>query len=162
MKIRTKDYALTDTEYFRISFSVFLRRHKWLIAFLFITSGFCAFLATLQQSLFYLAFCVTLPFIYILYIIVFFWYISKSPENKNLFKRRSLEITDDFLIGYMEDGGIDKRKLDNAIIMVTKTPKYYLLWTARNLYIYLPLDAFTSTEDIKIFDSFLKNKGLLP
>lgn len=147
MEIKTKDFELTKKEYFKILMINYFK--WWFIAFIFLMGIFV-------RKIFYwgviLAYCI--------WLILYFWFYTNSKKNKIFFKKRHFEINDDFLICYLEDGSLDKIKIDN-IIKVIKKPKYYLLFISKNNFIYLPLEIFSSSEDIKNFDSLFKSKNLL-
>jgi len=70
---------------------------------------------------------------------------------------RHYEIDSDQVIELMEDGTSSTIKTER-FIKVMKTSRYYLLYVARNEYIYLPFDAFESFTDREWFEETIVNK----
>lgn len=147
MEIKTKDFELTRKEYFKILMINYFR--WWFIAFIFVIGIF------LRKNWYW-----QIGLLYCIWLIIYFWFYANSKKNKIFFKRRRFEINDDFLIGYLEDGSLDKLKIDN-IVKVIRKARYYLLYMSKSSFIYFPLEIFSSSEDINNFDALLKSKKLL-
>lgn len=70
---------------------------------------------------------------------------------------RYYEINTDQIVELMEDGTSSTIKTER-FIKVMKTARYYLLYVARNEYIYLPVSAFESSFDLEWFEDEIVNK----
>jgi hypothetical protein len=70
---------------------------------------------------------------------------------------RHYEINSDQVVEMMEDGTSSTIRTER-FIKVLKTPKFYLLYVARNEYVYLPVSAFQSLADREWFEDEVVNK----
>lgn len=147
MIIKTKEFRLTEKEYFKISLvNTSKKMFLTIILFLLLLTSWAA-------KLFFIA-------LFPLYISIYYWFYSQSKKNKIFFKKHTIEINDNFLTAYFEDESLDKINLNN-IIKVVKRKKYYLLYIAIAKYIYLPVAGFYSEQDMNNFETLLKIKKLL-
>lgn len=70
---------------------------------------------------------------------------------------RHYEIDADQVVEMMEDGTSSTIRTAR-FIKVMKTPMYFLLYVARNEYIYLPISAFQRFADREWFENEIVNK----
>ncbi|TES90770.1 MAG: hypothetical protein E3J87_09290 [Candidatus Cloacimonadota bacterium] len=151
MNIKTKEFQLTKGEYFNIITLKYFKRKWWLFILLFLIAGLLWLLGRFYIALFIFVFTVIYP----IFLIVFFWIYSNSKKNKIFYTKRFYEVDNEFLSAYLEDGSLQKTKLDN-IIKVVKTSKYYLLYISITQFFYIPFSAFNNAEELKSFDELLK------
>lgn len=145
--IKTKKFKLTNKEYLQIILRNYLGRRKWVII-LFI---FFLLLGIVQGNLFLILF----PPIFTIILVTTYWQHAYSPKNKIFFKERYLEIDDDFLIGYLDDGTIDKINLDN-IISFKKGKDCFLLYISKGQFLYTPFTCFEKDSDIQALEKIIK------
>lgn len=80
-----------------------------------------------------------------------YWGYANSKENASYLQDRHYEIDSDKIVGITVDGTSTSIEVRN-FISVMKTSNYYLLYTTKTEYIYLPINSFKSTEDKEWFD----------
>lgn len=151
MNIKTKEFQLTKGEYFNIITLKYFKRKWWLFILLFLIAGLLWFAGRFYIALFITVFAIIYP----IFLIIFFWIYCNSKKNKIFYTKRFYEVDNEFLSAYLEDGSLQKTKLDN-IIKVVKTSKYYLLYISITQFFYIPFNAFKNEEELKIFDGLLK------
>ena len=151
MHIKTKEFQLTKGEYFNIITLKYFKRKWWLFILLFLIAGLLWLLGRFYIALFINVFTIIYP----IFLIVFFWIYSNSKKNKIFYTKRFYEVDNEFLSAYLEDGSLQKIKLDN-IIKVVKTSKYYLLYISITQFFYIPFNAFNNEEELNNFDGLLK------
>lgn len=149
--IQTKEFAFTKEQYFEILFRNSLKKNWWASVFLLVIAGY-----QLSKGLSLITWLLTaLPFVFLGYLAVRSWTHVISKQNKLFFKKRAFEIDDQNLTCRFTDGGINKIEL-KKIIRVIKGKKYYQLFLSKKQFIYLPLKAFHSSEDLNRFESLFR------
>jgi len=152
--IKTQDIKLTANEFFRLILSIYLKKRWWLVAWIWILiiillfSGHIGFVEIALLSLILL---------FQVIIIAQYWFYAHAKDNKLYLLSRYYEIDTDRIIETMEDGTSSTIKTER-FIKVMKTSSYYLLYVARNEYVYLPVSAFESLADCEWFEDAIATK----
>lgn len=146
--IKTRDIKITANEFFRLILSIYLKKRWWLVAWVWIL------IITILLSgriglveIFLLAFIFLFQFI----IVAQYWIYAHSKDNRLYLLPRYYEIDSDLIVEMMADGTSSTIKIER-FIKVMKTTKYYLLFVAKNEYVYLPVEAFESQADREWFE----------
>jgi len=151
--IKTQNITITANEFFRLILSIYLKKRWWLVAWIWILiiiillSGHVGFLE------------ITLLALILLFQVIIvgqYWLYANSKDNRIYLLSRYYEIDPDQVVEVMEDGTTSTIRTERFIKMM-RTKKYYLLYVARNEYIYLPFSAFESLTDREWFEEkFIK------
>ncbi len=92
-----------------------------------------------------------------LVIIAQYWFYAHSKDNRIYLLSRYYEIDTDRIVETMVDGTSSIIK-NERFIKAMKTTSYYLLYVARNEYVYLPVSSFESLDDREWFEVEIVNK----
>ena len=152
--IKTQDIKLTANEFFRLILSIYLKKRWWLVAWIWILIVILLLggsVGLIEISL--------LAFILLFQVIIVwqYWFYAHSKDNRIYLMARHYDIDSDQVVELMEDGTSSTIKTER-FIKVMKTPRYYLLYVARNEYIYLPVCSFQSLADREWFENEIVNK----
>jgi hypothetical protein len=152
--IKTQEIKITANEFFRLILSIYLTKRWWLVAWIWIL--IIVILFNGQIGLIEIA---LLSFILIFQVIIVaqYWIYAHSKDNRIYLSSRHYEIDANQVVERMEDGTSSTIK-NERFIKVVKTKKYYLLYVARNEYIYLPFRAFESPSDLEWFENEIASK----
>jgi len=146
--IKTQNIKITANEFFRLILSIYVKKRWWLVAWIWILiiillfSGHIGFVE------------ITLLALIVLFQVIIigqYWFYAHSKDNRIYLSSRHYEIDTNHVIELMEDGTSSTIKTER-FVKVMKTNRYYLLYVARNEYIYLPINAFESLDDIDWFE----------
>lgn len=85
------------------------------------------------------------------FLVAQYWLYAHSKDNRIYLLPRFFEIASEQIVEWMDDGTSSTIKTER-IISVMRTGKCYLLFIAKNEYIYLPFSAFETDTDRKWFD----------
>jgi hypothetical protein len=152
--IKTQNIKITADEFFRLIFSIYLKKRWWLVAWIWILiiillfSGHIGFVE------------ITLLALILLFQIIIvgqYWFYAHSKDNRLYLLARYYEIDTAQIIEAMEDGTTSTIR-NERFIKVMKTKRYYLMYVARNEYIYMPFKAFESMADREWFEKEIVNK----
>lgn len=152
--IKTQSIKITANEFFRLIISIYLKKRWWLLAWIWILiiilllSGHIGFIEITLLALILL---------FQVIIIGQYWFYAHSKDNRLYLLARYYEIGSDQVVEMMEDGTTSTIR-NERFIKVMKTTRYYLLYVARNEYIYLPVSAFESLADQEWFEDEIVNK----
>jgi len=152
--IKTQEIKITANEFFRLILSIYLKKRWWLVAWIWILiiillfSGHMGFVEIALLALILL---------FQVIIVGQYWFYAHSKDNRLYLLARYYEIDTDQIIEVMEDGTTSTIRNERFIKMM-KTARYYLLYVARNEYIYLPVSAFESSPDLEWFEEEIANK----
>ena len=152
--IRTKEFSLGRGEFFKILTNNYLWRRWWLFVLLSILASY-----EILRG-YFPVFIISFTTFYLIAVVAYCWSYSYSKVNGFYFEERFFEFDDEFLTTHVRDGSFQRLKLDN-IFYVVKTPNYYLLYIAKNLFVYLPRCAFLSDEDSRNFETILRRRKLV-
>ena len=146
--IKTQNIEITANKFFRLILSIYLIQRWWLVAWIWILIIILLFRG-------HIGFVeVTLLSLILLFQIIIagqYWIYAHSKDNRLYLLSRYYEIDTDQIIEMMEDGTTSTIRTER-FIKVMKTNRYYLLYIARNEYIYMPVSAFESLADIDWFE----------
>lgn len=120
----------------------------WILIIILLFSGNIGFVEIILLALIVL---------FQLVIIAQYWFYAHSKDNRIYLLSRYYEIDTDRIIETMEDGTSSIIK-NERFIKVMKTTSYYLLYVARNEYVYLPVSSFESLDDREWFEVEIVNK----
>jgi hypothetical protein len=152
--IKTQEIKIAANEFFRLILSIYLKKRWWLLAWIWILiiillfSGRIGFIE------------ITLLALIVLFQIIIigqYWFYAHSKDNRLYLLAKYYEIDKAQIIEVMEDGTSSTIRTER-FIKVMKTNRYYLLYVARNEYIYLPISAFESLADREWFEEEIVNK----
>lgn len=152
--IKTQGIKLTANEFFHLILSIYLKKRWWLIAWIWIL-----IVILLLSRHIGLVEIILLALILLFQGVIIgqYWLYAHAKENRIYLLSRYYEIGSDQVIEMMEDGTSSTIKTER-FIKVLKTSGYYLLFVARNEYIYLPVRAFASLADREWFEDEIVNR----
>lgn len=152
--IKTQEIKITANEFFRLILSIYLKKRWWLLAWIWILIIILLFGGSIG-----LVEIILLAIILLFQVIIVaqYWIYAHSKDNRIYLLSRHYTIDTDQVVEMMEDGTTSTIRTER-FIRVMKTARYYLLYVARNEYIYLPLSAFASTSDQEWFETEIVNK----
>lgn len=152
--IRTRKIELSSDGFFYLLLTIYFKKRwlmlawVWLIIFVLL---FTARISSIEYLL--IAFlCLTQVVLLIQY-----WLYAHSKDNRIYLLPRFFEISSDQIVEWMEDGTSSTIKTER-FIKVMKTGHCYLLFIARNEYVYLPFTAFESEADREWFEAEVVKK----
>lgn len=147
--IRTRKIELTSDEFFYLLLTIYFKR-KWLtIAWIWLVIFILLFSTRINTIEYWL---VGILCFLQASVVLQYWLYAHSKDNRNYLLPRFFEITSEQIVEWMDDGTSSTIKTER-IIRVMRTGKCYLLFIAKNEYIYLPFDAFESPEDLELFEN---------
>lgn len=152
--IKTQNIKITANEFFRLILSIYLKKRWWLVAWiwiLIIILLFSGHIGLIEITL------LTLILLFQAIIVGQYWFYAHSKDNRLYLLARYYEIGLDQVVELMEDGTTSTIR-NERFIKVMKTTRYYLLYVARNEYIYLPFSAFESLSDREWLEEEIVNK----
>lgn len=147
--IKTKEIRLTGNEFFYLLLSTYIKKRWWLLVWIWAM----ILILLVGSTMSYIEYLVSI-FLILLQIIQIlqYWFYANARDNRIYLLPRYFAIDNEQITEYMNDGTSSIIKIDR-IIRVMQVRKSYLLFVARNEYIYLPFDAFESPEDIEWFEN---------
>lgn len=145
MEIKTKEFSMSNQDYFKIIYFDGLKRLA--LGFVLMIIG-AIYAYTLELTIIVIiVFCI---------VTLRYWKYAYSKKNTFYFKKRYMIITDDMLSSYLDDGSSQHIKWANMIRTI-KRHKYYLVLLAKYSFIYIPVSAFNTPEDVQGFEELIKN-----
>jgi hypothetical protein len=156
MVIVTKQFSLGRRDYYRILLMEYFRRN-WLVYVVIL--GFTV-VEIFLHSTFLIIYGVAAAALLACYRAFSIYRYTGDSQNRNLFVTRRIEITADSVTVRSEDQGEDKF-LFNSIVRAVRAKNHYRLYLAKNLFHYLPFDAFESEAERVGFDRLLVQAGML-
>lgn len=155
--IRTQNIKTSANEFFRLILSIYLKKRWWLVAWIWILIIILLFSGHIGLVEIIL---LVLILLFQVIIVAQYWIYAHSKDNRLYLLSRHYEIDSDQVVEQMEDGTTSTIR-NERFIKVMKTSKYYLLFVARNEYVYLPFSAFASLADQEWFEEeFVKKIGV--
>lgn len=152
--IVTENIKLTNKELFKVMINSYLKKKWWLIAWIWVMIAILLFRQSNDSFGYYIVAALILLQVVMLYQ---YWGYANSKEHSQFVNDRHYEIESDRIVGINTDGtstSIETRRF----ISVQINSKYYLLFTSRVEFIYIPVCSFKSTEDRKWFESEILSK----
>lgn len=159
MQIHTSSFQLRRDEYFWIITSNYFQRRLWfyiLIYSLLILSTFFVVVLKMPIRPSYIAFLM-LSILVPAFYFYWFWKYSGSKENSIFYRKRSYNITEDFLEATLDDGSFDKINWQN-ILYYKKTREGFCFYFSKQQFIYIPNRIFISDNDLNEFVEFVSTK----
>lgn len=152
--IRTRNIELTSDEFFYLLLTIYLKKRWWVLAWVWIMIFILLFSANMGYTEFML---ILLIILFHIILVAQYWFYAHSKDNQIYLLPRYYEINAEQVVEHMGDGTSSTIKNERFIRMM-KTGKYYLLFVAKNEYIYLPVTAFESPEDQEWFENEVVKK----
>jgi hypothetical protein len=146
--VKTKKIALTPGIFFKILLVDYLKRRWWLLVSIW--GLVLLILPLLQSNSIDQLFVVFVAIATSVYLVVHFWRYAHSRENKAYFLKRHYEIYTDRIDAFLEDDTVSTVKLVHFIKYAVIADSF-LLYIAKNSYLYIPIDSFESTADLNWF-----------
>ena len=148
--IKTKEFEFPRPLYLAILVEDTLRRSWWAALFLV---GIAVYQSTRPNSMG--ALWLVFPAAYFIYVLIRCWIHLTSKKNPLFFTMRRTEIDDRFITFTFSQGTVNKIEI-NKIARVVKNRQYYRLFISKKQFVYLPLNAFRTPGDVRLFDEILK------
>jgi len=145
--IKTKRVKLTPKEFFNILIIRYIKRRWWLIVWIW---GLALIISFKEDYESFDYFFFGMAIIYPIILIWQFWRYVNSKDNKILLLERHYEIDSDKINGIIDEETYSPIKLDH-FIKVDLIRNTYLLYVAKNQFIYIPIDSFETEIDKKWF-----------
>lgn len=152
--IKTQEIKITANEFFRLILSIYLKKRWWLLAWIWILIIILLFGGSIGPVEIVL---LAIILLFQVIIVAQYWIYAHSKDNGIYLLSRHYTIDTDQVVEMMEDGTTSTIR-NERFIRVMKTARYYLLYVARNEYVYLPLSAFASLADQEWFENEIVNK----
>lgn len=151
--IRTRKIELTSDEFFYLLLTIYFKR-KWLtIAWIWLVIFVLLFSTRINAIEYWL---VGILFFLQAFSVLQYWLYAHSKDNRIYLLPRFFEISSEQITEWIDDGTLSTIKTER-IIRVMRTGKCYLLFVAKNEYVYLPFNAFETEADRQWFEhEFLK------
>lgn len=146
--IRTRKVEMTGDEFFYLLLTIYFKKRWimliwiWLLIFVLL---FSSRINLIQYLL------VGILVVTQLILIIQYWVYAHSKYNRIYLLPRYFEITEEQIMEWMDDGTSSTIKKER-FIKVMRTGKCFLLFVAKNEYVYLPFAAFESETDLEWFD----------
>ena len=152
--IKTKRFKYTPKELFSILLMRYAKKRWWLFAWIWIL-GIIMIIIDNQDSFTY--FFIGFSIVYPVLLVIQFWRYVNSNSNKILLLERFYEIDNDKVNGIIDEDTHSTIKLEH-FIKVEFIRNTYLLFIAKNQFVYIPVDSFESDDDRKWFESEIISK----
>lgn len=145
--ITTEKIQLTSLDLFKILLITYFKK-KWWLFLLIWAMGASLFLDSRNDSFadFFVVFAISYP----IYFLIFYWRYANSKDNKIFLLERYYGISEDKIVGILDDGTESPIKLEH-FIKVVELKKFYLLYISKSQFIYIPKDSFKSESDKEWF-----------
>ena len=152
--IKTKRVKLTPKEFFNILITRYIKKRWWLLAWIW-ALAVVMLLKENYESFDYFFFGMAI--VYPIILIWQFWRYVNSKDNKLLLLERHYEIDSDKINGIIDEETYSPIKLE-YFIKIELIRKTYLLYVAKNQFIYIPIDSFESEKDLEWFKNEIIKK----
>lgn len=157
MIIKTKKYKLETSTYIKMAMMALLRKQWWFI----IGPIAVACLAFIWPSWWFISGAVLIVVLYLLFWAVQFTGVTQLEQNKLMFEKLSYEIDGrQILMKLNERQGMPLSW--DMIKSAVKDKEAYILFLSKAQFIHLPFRIFNHPNDIKLLESLLRRKNLLP
>jgi len=139
---------MTSDEFFYLLLTIYFKK-RWLMLVWVWVMIFLLLFSTRISAIEYMLIailCLTQVFL-----VAQYWLYAHSKDNQIYLLPRFFEITSEQIVEWLDDGTSSVIKTER-IIRVMRTGKCYLLFIAKNEYIYLPFSAFVDESDREWFE----------
>jgi hypothetical protein len=155
--IKTKKYKLETSTYIKMAMKALLRKQWWYI----VGPIAVACLAFIWPSWWFISIAILIVVLYLLFWAVQFTGVTQMEQNKLIFEKLSYEIDGrQILMKLNERQGMPVGW--DMIKSVVKDQDAFILFLSKAQFIHLPYRIFNHPNDIKLMDSLLRRKNLLP
>ena len=127
----------------------YLKKRWWLIAWMWVLA--IAFMISGNNDSFDV-FIIVFAIIYPILLIIQYWRYATSKDNKLMLLERYYEIDGEKIKGIIDQDTISLIKTEH-FIRVDLIRNTYLLYIAKNQFIYIPIDSFETDADREWFES---------
>lgn len=145
--ITTKKVKLSSKDYFNILILRYIKRRWWLIVWIWILTIIIWFIGDNGEIEYFFTF---FAIVYPILLVFQFWRYAKSKDNKIFLLERYYEIDKDKINGIIDDDTNSPIKIEH-FIKVDLIKNIYLLYIAKNQFIYIPINCFQSDSDLDWF-----------
>lgn len=142
--IVTESIKLTSKELFNIYIVSYLKKRWWMVAWIWIAIVLLLFRQNNDSFGYFIVAALVLIQLMVVYQ---YWGFAKSKDIQD----RYYEIDSDKIVGKSANGMSTTIEI-GSLVNVVKASKYYLLYTTKIEFIYLPIVSFKRTEDIEWFE----------
>ena len=147
--VTTKRVKLSQMDLFLILILRYLKKRWWLIAWMWVLA--IAFMISGNNDSFDV-FIIVFAIIYPILLIIQYWRYATSKDNKLMLLERYYEIDGEKIKGIIDQDTISLIKTEH-FIRVDLIRNTYLLYIAKNQFIYIPIDLFETDADREWFES---------
>lgn len=148
--IATEKIVLTNKDLFNILVKNYLRKRWWMFAWIWVM----IVLLLLRENNDSISYFIVVALILLQFLLIYqYWGYANSNENNE----RYFEIQPDKIVGITADGASTIIET-SQFRSVVQTSKYFLLYTSKTEFIYLPINCFKTNEDLKWFESEIVEK----
>src|SRR5690554_681174 len=147
--ITTKKVKLTPKELFSILILRYIKKRWWLFVWIWLLA---IILGLKEQYDYFDKFFIVFAIIYPILLIIQFWRYVVSKDNKLLLLERYYEIDAEKINGIIDKDTYSSIKLGH-FIKADLIKKIYLLYIAKNQFIYIPIDSFENDSDREWFEN---------
>ncbi len=161
--IELDEFEYPATDYFRYLLWYYMKVSFWLLAYAAVGIFPVNLYWTLvdgEWDAFVLVFYFSLVASTLLFLLLCALHISRSKENRHVWKRRKITFDDQMMNVVCEDGS-ESHSLWNHIIKARIIGKYFILFLSQQVFYPIPLSAFRSDEDRKKFETEILGPKLL-
>ncbi len=152
--IKTRVIELTAGDFFYLLLIIYMKKH-WLTLIWIWTLIFILVLNANISSVEYLL--ISILIVFQLVLVVQYWLYANSKDNRIYLMPRFFEIDSQQIVERMDDKTSSTIKTER-FVRVMRTGKYYLLFVAKNEYLYIPFNAFETDSDREWFENEIVNK----
>ena len=145
--ITTKKIKLTSKEYFRILITRYVKRRWWLFAWIL---GLAIIMWLMGDFGEFEYFFTGMAVVYPILLVWQLWRYANSKDNKLFLLERYYEIEKEKINGIIDDDTSSPIKIEH-FIKFDFIRNTYLLFIAKNQFIYIPVDSFQSENDLNWF-----------
>lgn len=152
--IKTKKVKLSPKDLFLILIFRYIKKRWWLFAWIWILAIILGADGINDSfDMFFIVFAIFFPIL----LVIQFWRYVISKDNKLLLLERYYEIDSEKINGIIDQDTYSPIRL-NHFIKVDLIRKTYLLYVAKNQFVYIPIDSFESDSDKEWFESEIIKK----
>ena len=152
-KISTNKFNLEEKVYFKILVRTRLKQYWWLYLLLVMLVFLMESIGGRSLSNYLVWFVISYPVFSFFYL--YFWVVSK--KNSARYKEQILEFDEDYIVQKIE-GGTENKIPFSKIIQFTETRTFFLLYLAKEQFIYVSKDSFKSSADLYQFDEYVRKQ----
>ena len=151
--IKTKEFTMTQQEYFRITLTGYFRQRWWAWTPLSLGTIYCLTIFPPEQWPIFLAIFIG-TFVY--YVLIY-WRFAHSDENRAYFQPYHINFAQEHIEIYRSD---DFSRIGfDSLGKIKRRSQYMQLYVAKTQFIYVPYSAFESQHDLERLNTLLQKYG---